>query len=173
MDNKQKVGLTPINWILCILGIIFFSLFIILPPMFRAFIDEEQSNIKVQENGNQSSTVVNTVVCTKSDTSNEEYIIVEDNRQVKVIAYTKTIEYSGIDGIPNCSEIEENSTAKEGLYNSCEVNDNKKIITTRLTLDDYKDDISPFEFEIGLSKGEIISKLTSTNFVCDEKTSNK
>ncbi len=40
--KKQKVGLTPTNWILSILGILILSCFVVLPPVFRVFFKEEE-----------------------------------------------------------------------------------------------------------------------------------
>lgn len=40
--KEQKVGLTTMNWILSIIGILFFSCIIILPPVFRQFMKEEE-----------------------------------------------------------------------------------------------------------------------------------
>lgn len=40
--NEQKVGLTTINWVLSILGILVLSCFIILPPVFRSFMKAEE-----------------------------------------------------------------------------------------------------------------------------------
>jgi len=39
--KKEKIGLTPMNWFLSILGIILFSCIIILPPVFRVVFKEE------------------------------------------------------------------------------------------------------------------------------------
>lgn len=38
--EKVKIGLTPLNWVLSIAGILLLSCLIILPPVFRVFIKE-------------------------------------------------------------------------------------------------------------------------------------
>ena len=41
--KKKKSGLTATNWVLSILGILVLSCFVILPPVFRVFLKEEEA----------------------------------------------------------------------------------------------------------------------------------
>ena len=65
--KKEKIGLTPINWFLSILGIIVLSCLIILPPVFRTVFKEEKP-IELPE-----ETIIEKLTCTKNDIVLEGY----------------------------------------------------------------------------------------------------
>ena len=72
--KKEKIGLTTTNWILSILGIILFSCFIILPPVFRVVFKEEA---KTPEEETVYPNI--TTICYKDKISGIEYI---DNEKI-------------------------------------------------------------------------------------------
>lgn len=173
MEKEKKVGLTPLNWILCIIGILFFMSFIALPPMFRAFISDEE-NIGGTTPNNPSSTatpvVTKTTICTKTEIDSEEYRIITEGETNKIIAYTNESDYDELDVFNSCEQEALNFINTTGLYNSCEIKDNKKIITHRITLEDYNEETSPMPFDFKLTNGEITSYLVSLGFSCNEET---
>lgn len=59
--KKEKIGLTPINWILSVLGIILLSCIIILPPVFRVVFKEEEI-IELPEEA-----IIEELTCTKNN----------------------------------------------------------------------------------------------------------
>lgn len=67
--KEQKVGLTSTNWILSILGIVVLSCFIILPPVFRAFLKEE-----VVEEPPKEEVVIGTTTCQNENIKSIDYI---------------------------------------------------------------------------------------------------
>ena len=176
MEKEKKVGLTPLNWILCIVGIIFFMSFIALPPMFRAFINDDDNIGGTTPNipsPTQKPEVDKTTICTKSETTNEEYRIITEGEATKIIAYTNESVYDPLDIFNSCDQAVQNFVNVTGLYNNCEIKENKKIITHRITLEDYNEETSPMPFDIKLTNGEITSYLTSLGFSCSEETNNQ
>ena len=65
MKKEEKIGLTPVNWILSIVGILLFASCIILPPVFRAVFKKEVTEKKPEE-----KVVVNKMICTR-----ENYVV--------------------------------------------------------------------------------------------------
>lgn len=66
--KNVKVGLTPVNWILSIVGILIFACFIILPPTFRALLKEEEIVPELPEEA-----IIETLSCTKSNIVTDNY----------------------------------------------------------------------------------------------------
>lgn len=78
--KNQKVGLTAKNWMLSILGIIVFSLVIILPPVFRVVFKEEV----VTPPTNEPALPITTTTCYLENIireDNTESMIEEDNTE--------------------------------------------------------------------------------------------
>lgn len=174
MEKEKKVGLTPLNWILCIVGILFFMSFIALPPMFRAFINDDDNIGGTTPNIPSPTPVVSkTTICTKTEMDKEEYRIITENNINQIIAYTNESDYDELDVFNSCEQEALNFINTTGLYNNCEIKENKKIITHRITLEDYNEETSPMPFDIKLSNGEITSYLTSLGFSCSEETNNQ
>ena len=61
-NKKEKIGLTPINWLLSILGIIIFASFIILPPLFRVAFKKTKPVESLDE-----KIVIEGMKCTRND----------------------------------------------------------------------------------------------------------
>ena len=173
MEKEKKVGLTPLNWILCIVGIIFFMSFIALPPMFRAFINDDNIGGTTPNIPSPTPVVSKTTICTKTEIDSEEYRIITEGETNKIIAYTNESDYDELDVFNSCEQEALNFINTTGLYNNCEIKENKKIITHRITLEDYNEETSPMPFDIKLSNGEITSYLTSLGFSCSEETNNQ
>lgn len=175
MKKEKKVGLTPLNWILSIAGIIFFALFIVLPPMFRTFIKSDSgiTNNNPSNETNQQTppmVVTKTTICTKNELDREEYKIISENDVNQIIAYTNESDYDELDVFNTCEQEVLNFVNAPGLYNNCEIKENKKIITHRITLEDYKETTSPLPFDINSTNQEITSYLVSLGFSCSEGT---
>ena len=62
MESKQKVGMTKLNWILSIGGIIILLVLIALPPVFRIVFEEKENvntskdDIKPDDTSNKPDT---------------------------------------------------------------------------------------------------------------------
>lgn len=75
--KEEKVGLTTINWVLSIVGIIILLSLIILPPVFRIVFKEE---IKEKE---KEYATIGTLICQKDAIQNEKY----NDNEVLIINY--------------------------------------------------------------------------------------
>ena len=64
----EKIGLTTMNWILSILGILVLSCFIILPPVFRVVFKEEVKEEIPEE------IIIKTLICEKNNIITDQYI---------------------------------------------------------------------------------------------------
>ena len=88
--NEQKVGLTTMNWVLSILGIIVLTCFIVLPPVFRTFLKEE---IEIPEE--PTTQLILTTTCQKEQINYANYVDNEvytfKHQDNKIIEYTKEI----------------------------------------------------------------------------------
>ena len=59
--KKEKLGITPVDWILSILGILVLSCFVVLPPLFRIVF---KKNVKPIDD---APVVVEQMICTKNN----------------------------------------------------------------------------------------------------------
>lgn len=182
MEKGKKVGLSPLNWVLCIAGILFFMSFIALPPMFRAFIPESDNLVNNGSDNNHNNNpietnkpiVIQTTICTKGETTSEEYQIISEDNKTKLIAYTNESDYNGFDLFSSsCEDESSNFVNVDGLYNGCEIKDNKKIVTHRITLGEYKGGSTIFPFDYKLSSQEIENYLVSIGFSCSKTTNER
>ncbi len=87
--KKQKIGLSAMNWILSILGILLFSCIIILPPVFRRFIKPE-----IIEEPPQEEIITATVTCQNENLAGVNYIdseiLVFTYQNQKLQGFTRT-----------------------------------------------------------------------------------
>ena len=65
--KKEKIGLTPMNWVLSILGILLLSCLIILPPVFRVVFKEEEKE------DFQTEITIEKLICEKKNIVSEQY----------------------------------------------------------------------------------------------------
>lgn len=88
--KEQKVGLTTINWVLSIFGIIILTSFIVLPPVFRTFLQEEKEIIPEP----QISPIL-TTTCIKDQINYDNYIDKEiytfKHQDNQILEYSKGI----------------------------------------------------------------------------------
>lgn len=88
--KEEKVGLTAINWILSILGILVLSSFIILPPVFRTYMKEE-----VVEEPPKEEIKIGTTTCQNENLVNIDYtdneILVFTHQNQKIQEFTRNI----------------------------------------------------------------------------------
>ncbi len=91
--RNQKVGLTTTNWILSILGIIILSCFVVLPPVFRIFLKEDE--------GPMNEDVSGITTCHKEGIENvdtiDDEIISFSHRNRKLLNYQKITTRTYID----------------------------------------------------------------------------
>lgn len=176
MEKEKKVGLTPLNWFLCIIGILFFTTIIVLPPMFRAFIPGTETNdgSSSNENNNAEETpkpvVTKTTICIKNEIDKEEYRIISEDGINKIIAYTNESDYDETDIFNSCEQEADSFITADGLYNDCKIDKDKKILTHRITLKDYKELTSPMPFDLSLTSKEITDYLILNGFSCNDET---
>lgn len=94
--KQEKVGLTTINWVLSIGGIILLSLLIILPPVFRVVFKEvEKPQEEIKEYPMITTTCYKEDIVSDITTDNITYIFQHKNNGLKT--YTKTTKKSYLD----------------------------------------------------------------------------
>lgn len=104
--KQEKVGLTTMNWILSIGGIILLSLFIILPPVFRVvFKEAEKPQEEIKEYPMITTTCYKENIQTDTTTDVVTYIFQHKNNELK--SYTKTTKKSYLD--PNIYDTDKQS----------------------------------------------------------------
>lgn len=95
--EKQKIGLTPINWFLSILGIILLSCIIILPPVFRIVFKveaEEEINEIPDEVIIEKLTCVKDKISSVGHTEDITYNFDFNNNKVQVYSKKTVSRYS-------------------------------------------------------------------------------
>ena len=96
--KKQKIGLSAFNWILSILGILLLSCIIILPPVFRKFMNPE-----VVEEPPQEEVITATTTCQKENLVGTNYtdseILSFTHQNQKLQEYTRTIHRTFTDSL--------------------------------------------------------------------------
>ena len=189
MKKKEvKVGLSPINWILSILGILIFASFIILPPVFRVVFKE-----KVKEEIPEEKVIITKMVCTRnnhpvgnhSETNKIEITYHKDSLKT----YKKhTTEYFKISTSFEEEKISKNNLTTaaslvEGIvYNLSKDDSNLTInIDEEFDLVVFKDDVVKLPeteeevkvtcpYKLNDSATGIISALTTEGYTCTEDT---
>ena len=187
MKKEKKIGLTLVNWILSILGILLFASFIILPPVFRVVFKKE-----VKEPEPVEEIVIVNMTCTRNSYTVNDHL--EDN--VVKITYAKDslLKYSKrtVQNFKNNTTAYEQEINKQGRltaaymlvdgveYNvSPQVSELKIIVEENYDLDKFKEEsvTSPdseevvevkSEYKKGDSANGIISSLTSNGYNCQK-----
>ena len=106
MDEKKKVGLTSVEWIISIIGIIFLTLVIVLPPVFRVVFKEEikepnnsiQDDLIVEETEAIDDSNYPKVTCTKQNTTSDyiesvNVVLAHQNNLLKILTTTSVKTY--------------------------------------------------------------------------------
>lgn len=173
--KEQKVGLSVFNWIMCILGIVFFIMVIVLPPIFRVVFKR-----KVPEVLPPVVIVEKNITCNKEITDLEgikmyQYNLNSVGDNLNVVAYTEIFRYNDLmqDLLTNlqneCSMANETYKNTEGLYYSCDVVEKEKVIDTRITLSTYQGEVLPFiENYQNQTLTSYQAHLTDMGFTCQE-----
>lgn len=179
MEEKKKVGMSGLNWFLSIIGILFFVSFIVLPPIFRSFIDEEvgeEPNTNVVESPSPTSDSsvdkqVNTIkICTKyGDRVDNSYLIQSQNDVILMFAQTDTTHYlEGEDFSSNCDFESSLYQNIPGFYHACRVEGNDMIVESRVQIDDKIPENIPISYDLTQKASELEQQLVTNGFTCED-----
>lgn len=156
MNENKKIGLTTLNWILSIGGIVLLSLFIILPPVFRGVFKEEvvigekepaKEEVPVQNNGIDDSSY-SKITCVRQKIQadygeNNEVILAHENNLLRVYTISSNSTYSlntkeneslFTDSNLACTNNKQSLTNIVGFYYNCGVIDNSVNETVKYDL---------------------------------------
>lgn len=168
MEKEPKVGLSVLEWIICIVGIIVLSSFIVLPPVFRTFVKEKEEEPPVVITPIQTS--CSKTVESESITMEYVYFLDGSGENLNMISYTSTGTYANIpleaEGTCNVNNL--NYQNIEGLYYNCRISENKVITESRVTFPNYQGETLPFMINFKREYSLIISNLTQNGFACNE-----
>lgn len=196
MENQEKVGMTLLNWILSILGIILLIILIAIPPIFRVVFEEEPvienkpsnevEEIKPSEQNKIDDTKYTKITCIKQ-TTHTEYIentiliLAHDNEQLKVLTEDITHTYLLDSKDSESMYTEEKLACKNkpeydsitGFNYSCNTT-NDSIETTkkydlntfRNTTDQLISEVNP-SFILNQNITEITTSLISEGYTCN------
>lgn len=171
-EHEQKVGLSKVNWVLSILGILFFSMFIILPPIFRAVFKEEEPDFEPPV----VETVEKSISCFKEMEDVEgyqsyQYTIRGINDNLDMVAYTENFKYQTLpEGTSlECEALNSMYSGLDGLYYNCQILESEKITDTRINVSVYQGSI-PMVLEDyqGETFESYHTKLVDSGFTCHE-----
>lgn len=195
MENKEKVGMTTLNWILSILGIILLVILMALPPIFRVVFEEEPeienkpSNVVEETKPNEQDKIDDTnytkVTCMKQ-TTYEEYIensiliLAHNNQQLKILTEdithtyllnSKESESKFTEEKLNCKNKEEYDSIKGFNYSCSSTNDSIDTIkkydlnTFNNATNQLENGINP-SFILDQNITEITTSLISEGYTC-------
>lgn len=195
MENKEKVGMTTLNWILSILGIISLIILMALPPIFRVVFEEEPeienkpSNVVEETKPNGQDKIDDTnytkVTCMKQ-TTYEEYIensiliLAHNSEQLKILTEdithtyllnSKESESKYTEAKLNCKNKEEYDSIKGFNYSCSSTTDSIETIkkydlnTFNNTTNQLENGINP-SFILDQNITEITTSLTSEGYTC-------
>lgn len=169
--EEQKVGLSTMNWILCILGIVFFSSFIILPPIFRVvFKEEAPSTPPVVEQTEKAFSCFKELEDIEGYKS-YQYTIRGVNNVLNMVAYTENFKYQALpEGASlECDSLNSMYTGFDGMYYNCQILENEKTTDIRITPSTYQGSLPmvlvPYQGETLTTYHE---KLVGAGFTCNE-----
>ena len=185
--KKEKIGMTPVSWLLSILGILLFTSLIILPPVFRVVFKKE---VKDEPEPVEKVEIIN-MICTRSNYTVENHT--ETNTIKITYAKDSLMKYS-----KNTQEEFRSTTAYEqekqkqgklttaysllnGVVYNVSVQDSnlKIIIDENYNLDIFKDENVTLPdgeevveiknvYKKGDSANGIISELTNNGYNCQK-----
>lgn len=175
MEQKQKVGMSGLNWFLSIVGILVFTSFIALPPICRSLIEEDSSTGNAptasaptkEENG-----AIVTTVCKKVEIQEEtEYLIQSKEDQLVMLAKTTTTHYAD-----DPTNLEENCRIESSLYQGlagfqyqCRVEGTDAIVESRLQMKDFQNDEIPIPFDVHQTVPKLKDEMTLAGFMCEQR----
>lgn len=195
MENKEKVRMTTLNWILSILGIILLIILMALPPIFRVVFEEEPiienkpsnevQEIKPSEQDKIDDTMYTKVTCMKQTTyaeyiENSILILAHDGEQLKVLTEditntylldSKESENLYTEAKLNCKNKVEYDSIKGFNYSCSSTTDSIDTIKKydlsvfNNTVDQLENGIKP-SFILDQNVTEITTSLTSEGYTC-------
>lgn len=169
MEKEPKSGLSILNWILVVGGILLLTSFIVLPPVFRIVFKEEKPPVKEESQKRK-------VNCMK--TTNEEgidgtyqYFIDVENESINLVSFTKIEKYTQVpeEIINECNTSNQTYASQDGLYYNCQVLENQLTQDARVTRSTYTGPALPFMIDFKQNYSTIKEELTSTGFTCEEE----
>ena len=170
MDTEKKSGLNGFEIFFCILGILIFLSFIILPPIFRLVIPIED---EIVEDGAQepSGEVVSLETNCNRQLNNlvEDYIIYSKDNVVEMIAITNTQDYDVIteDVAAQCATRTLEYQNINGLYYACSVLDNQIVTNVRVNTSQFNPNgPSPITVNYSLGFESLLQELEQSGFTC-------
>lgn len=163
MEEKKKVGLSSIEWILSIMGIILLLLVIVLPPVFRVVFKEEvqeenNNNSNIQENLNteEKTTIDDTsytkITCTKQESTSNyietvNVVLAHQNNLLKILTTTsvktylldtKESENLFAEAKLACSNISDQYYQVTGYSHSCNTSVDAVHVTQKYDLNNFQ-----------------------------------
>lgn len=184
--KNEKVGMTGLNWILSIFGIIFFASLIIIPPVLRTVIKEEPKkqtekeelkqltctkNNYVQDGANKNSTTKINYYTDKIITYSikEEYVFQSlDQYDIQKANYARvTLIYDSVDGI-NLNLNADDSNLKITVEEKCDLRKFKSTVVI-LPNETEENKINSFYNQTD-SITEIMNDLQNEGYTCKQET---
>ena len=190
MENKQKVGMTKLNWILSIGGIIILLILMALPPVFRIVFEEKENispskdNIKPDDTSNKpdssadiDDTNLSKVICmiqTTDDDYIENYTITLAHQDKLLEMFTEDITHTYLfDSKESESKYAQEklacnttNTNANGLLYTCRATDDtiqtiKKVDLSKATSTDSKISLTYHQ-----NIDDITTNLTNSGYTC-------
>lgn len=189
MESKQKVGMTKLNWILSIGGIIILLVLIALPPVFRIVFEEKENvntskdNIKPDDTSNKPDTSdiddtnLSKVICmiqTTDDDYIENYTITLAHQDKLLEMFTEDITHTYLfDSKESESKYAQGklacnttNTNANGLLYTCRATDDtiqtiKKVDLSKATSADSKISLTYHQ-----NIDDITTNLTNSGYTC-------
>lgn len=168
MNEKKKIGMSGLNWFLSIIGLLFFSSLIFLPPIFRALLKEDDSSLHLPK----QEIVKATTICTKVEgKETTEYIIDSTDDQIDLFAQSISRTYSEkeIEAIENCNKEASLYQGLSGFHHGCRIDEGKIIIESRVQISEYKNEPIPISFNLEEKASVLKTSFLSTGFQCETK----
>lgn len=168
MSKKKKIGMSGLNWFLSIIGILFFSSLIFLPPLFRAILKDDNPNLNKPIHGSQITEIT---ICTKTEgTTDTEYIMNSSNDNLEMLAQTITTHHTEEANILETCNIEASYyQGLSGFHHSCRIDGNDMIVESRVQVLEYQDETIPIPFNVREKASTLKSSLMGSGFQCKTK----
>ncbi len=174
MEKQTKIGMSGLNWFLSILGILIFLSFLVLPPVFRNFLEEEDSTPSPSPSSTSvpSQPVSMITTCKRTDVSGEEeYILSSTDDVLEMLAQTKTIYHEVVteEVVTACNQNVEMYQNIPGFYYSCLIDGNNEVVEARVQLSEYNFSEIPISYPLNDSATALKSMLITDGFQCDTR----
>ncbi len=182
-DQGQKIGMSWYNWVFSIFGLLLFLSFIFLPPIFRAFVEDEETlppasspSSPVVSSPSPSLDVSETIstTCTKStDEEDSVYFFSSTSDDIQMIALTTTTHYDEVleEEVSNCTLKNEQYQNIAGLVYECRMEGNDEIVDSRITVKDFLEESVelPISVDWHQKATDLTTFLTEDGFQCESQ----